>query len=98
MDGKLWDIQSFAAAPPVELPARARVKVVHPWVTATPAMHGEILSLAPGRLFVRVPRLTVVGSTVQVRSGQRFAVGSVRSSSALGSEYQIEVEIEDPAC
>jgi hypothetical protein len=75
-------------------PAPARVKILHPAITTGPSMHAEILGLAEKWMQVRVPRLIVVGSTVQVRGGGRVAFGSVRASVAVGPDYDIDVDVE----
>ncbi len=56
-------------------------------------MHAEILEYSEDRLRVRLPRLAVVGSTVQIRSGQRVAVGVVRSCTPLETDCEIAVQI-----
>ena len=74
--------------------APARVKILHPVITTGPSMHAEILGLAEKWMQVRVPRLIVVGSTVQVRGGGRVAFGSVSASVAVGPDYDIRVDVE----
>jgi hypothetical protein len=75
------------------MPAPARVKILYPAITTEPSMHAEILGVAEKWMQVRVPRLIVVGSTVQVRGGGRVAFGSVRASLAVGCDYEIDVDV-----
>jgi hypothetical protein len=87
-------LQGLEADPAVEVPMPARVKILHPMITAAPSMHAEILGFSGNGMQVRVPRLIVVGATVQVRSRHRVAFGSVRSSVPTGPDYEIEVAVE----
>ena len=72
----------------------ARVKVLHPMLTAGPSMHAEIISRAESQLTIRVPRLIVYGSTVQVRSGKEVMFGKVYASVVIGSDCEIAVNVE----
>jgi hypothetical protein len=94
MSATAWNLKTFDAGPPLETPAAARVKILQPMITTGPSMHAEILSLDEHTIRVRVPRLIVIGYTVQVRSGQRVAFGSVRAAVQVGAEYEIEVDVE----
>jgi hypothetical protein len=94
MSTTAWNLETFATGPVLKKPGAARVKILQPMITTGPSMHAEILGLYNGKIRVRVPRLIVVGSTVQVRSGQRVAFGSVRSSIPVGPDYEIEVDVE----
>jgi hypothetical protein len=85
---------SFPNRLSLETPARARVKVLHPTITAGPSMHAQLIHLSDQLLQVRVPRSIDVGSTVQVRSGERVAFGPVRSSVSSGTDFEIEVDVE----
>ena len=88
------DLKSFESTPVLETPAPARVKVLHSMLTTGPAMRAEILSIAENRLRIQVPRLIVVGSTVQIRNSQRVAFGIVHSSVPIGLDCEIEVNVE----
>jgi hypothetical protein len=77
--------------------ASARVKVLNPLTSTDPPMRAELLSFTGSDLRCRVPRLILVGSTVQVRTGQNVAFGDVRSSVAIGSEFEIELDVRRSA-
>ena len=94
MSATAWNLKTFDAGPVLETPAAARVKILQPMITTGPSMHAEILSFDEHTIRVRVHRLIVVGYTVQVRSGQRVAFGSVRSAVPVGSDYEIDVDVE----
>lgn len=94
MSATVWNLKTFAASPVLQMPAAARVKILQPMITTGPSMHAEVLGFNEHRMSVRVPRMIVVGSTVQVRSGERVAFGSVLSSAAVGPDYEIEVDVE----
>lgn len=94
MTSNATDLQGFAVDPTLQMPAAARVKILHPMITTGPSMHAEILAFSESWMQVRVPNLIVVGATVQIRSGHRVAFGSVRSSVSTGPDYEIEVAVE----
>ncbi len=75
--------------PHLAVPAPARVKVLHPILTDGPSTKGEILAISGNLLRVRVPGVIVVGSTVQVRSGEQLGVGTVRTSASGEIEIAI---------
>jgi hypothetical protein len=57
-------------------------------------MHAQLIEQTGNRVYVRVPKPIVSGSTVQVRSGESVAFGLVSDSVAAGPEYEIEVEVQ----
>jgi hypothetical protein len=90
-------IPSFSADVKLANPEPARVKVLNPMITTGPAMHSLLLDVSANRLHLRVPRLIVVGSAVQVVSGKRVAFGLVCTCISAGSEFEIGVEMERSA-
>jgi hypothetical protein len=93
--------QAFAETPDgisLDLPARpeplpARVKVLNPMTSLGPPMHAELISSFDGGIEVRVPRRILVGSVVQVRTGERIVFGEVRSCEAAGAQFEIAVRV-----
>jgi hypothetical protein len=92
MSAKVWSLQSFATGGDFEPPAPARIKVLHPMLTTGPATDAEIVGYSDGCLKIQVQRMIVVGSMLQVRSGERVAFGKVLSSVEIAPGYEIEVE------
>jgi len=70
---------------------RARVKVLNPLTSNGPPMFAEVLGSSPAGLRIRVPRRILVGSTVQIRTGEKFVLGTVHASASTGAEFEIEV-------
>jgi hypothetical protein len=75
-------------------PAPARVKILNPITSSGSSMHAEIVSSSQMRLVVRVPRGILIGSTVRIRMGENVAFGEVHSSNAVGSQFEIGVEVQ----
>ncbi len=72
----------------------ARVKVLNSLTSIGPAMHAELVDASDGGLHLRVPRAVLVGSAVQIRTGDQLVFGEVRASSAVGGVYEIQVVVK----
>jgi hypothetical protein len=86
-------VEDSAVESQAAMPAPARIKVVNPLTSLGPSMQAEVLGCSDANLRVRVPRLIVAGSTVQIRTRGRTAFGEVRSSISTGAEFEIEVDV-----
>lgn len=94
MAARVWDLQNFASGRAFQTPAPARIKVLNPMLTTGPSSDAEIIGFSDDRLKVRVTTLIMVGSMVQIRSGERIAFAKVIATSLTGPDFEIEIDVK----
>jgi hypothetical protein len=72
---------------------RARVKVLNPMTSIGPSMEAELLSCTDSDLQIRVPRMILDGSAVQVLTPKGVVFGKVWLSLPVGKGFEIEVAV-----